>query len=130
MLQCALESDRLQLGPDATGRGSHEKFASTTVLSDNIVQRMVGGEMKSEGMPRLLGELLATVMTAAGPKGVNFARYSLDYHILRNYLNVLDVWGESGASNMIPAYSLEIVKKYLNTDEAFQDLAEKIKSKR
>ena len=86
MLQCALESDRLQLGPDATGRGSHEKFASTTVLSDNIVQRMVGGEMKSEGMPRLLGELLATVMTAAGPKGVNFARYSLDYHILRNYL--------------------------------------------
>ena len=130
MLQCALESDRLQLGPDATGRGSHEKFASTTVLSDNIVQRMVGGEMKSEGMPRLLGELLATVMTAAGPKGVNFARYSLDYHILRNYLNVLDVWGESGASNMIPAYSLEIVKKYLNTDEAFKDLAEKIKSKR
>mmetsp|Transcript_29705 Transcript_29705/g.50634 ORF Transcript_29705/g.50634 Transcript_29705/m.50634 type:complete len:506 (-) Transcript_29705:65-1582(-) len=130
MLKCAVESDRLQLGPGATGSGSHEKFASTTVSSDNIVQKMAGGEMKSEGMPRLLGEVMATVMTAAGPKGVNFARYSLDYHILRNYLHVLDVWGDIGANNMIPAYSLEIVKKYLDTDESFRALAEKIKSKR
>ncbi len=130
MLKCAVESDRLQLGPDAAGSGSHEKFASTTVSSDNIVQKMVGGEMKSEGMPRLLGELMATVMTAAGPKGVNFARYSLDYHILRNYLHVLEVWGDNGAKNMIPAYSLEIVEKYLDTDATFKDLAEKIKSKR
>mmetsp|Transcript_2661 Transcript_2661/g.3941 ORF Transcript_2661/g.3941 Transcript_2661/m.3941 type:complete len:92 (+) Transcript_2661:770-1045(+) len=91
---------------------------------------MAGGEMKSEGMPRLLGEVMAGIMTAAGPKGVNFARYSLDYHILRNYLHVLDVWGEHGANNMIPAYSLEIVKKYLDTDESFRALAEKIKSKR
>jgi len=37
MLQCALESNRLQLGPEATGSGSHEMFASTTVSSDNIV---------------------------------------------------------------------------------------------
>jgi coenzyme F420-reducing hydrogenase beta subunit len=130
MLKCALGSGRLQLGPDATGYGSHEKFASTTVSSDNIVQKMVGGEMKSEGMPRLFGELMATLMSAAGPKGVNFARYSLDYHILRNYLHALDFWGERTARNMIPAYSLEIVDKYLVTDKAFNALAETIKSKR
>ena len=130
MVKCAIESDRLQVGQDASGSGSHEKFASTTVSSDNIVQKMVGGEMNSEGMPRLLGELMATLMTAVGPKGVNFARYSIDYHILRNYLHVLDVWGEHDANNMIPAYSLDIVKKYLDTDEAFRALAEKIKSKR
>ncbi|KAL7499593.1 hypothetical protein ACHAWT_007206 [Skeletonema menzelii] len=129
MLKCAVESDRLQVGQDASGSGSHEKFASTTVSSDNIVLKMVGGEMKSDGMPRLVGEVMATLMTAAGPKGVNFARYSIDYHILRNYLHVLDVWGEDDASRMVPAYSLDIVKKYLDTDEAFRALAEKIKSK-
>ena len=43
---------------------------------------------------------------------------------------MLDVWGANGAKNMIPAHSLEIVKKYLHTDAAFKALAEKIKSKR
>lgn len=129
MLTCALEAGRLELGPDASGSGSHESFASATVSSDNIVQKMVGRETKSKGMPRLIGEIMATVMTAAGPKGVNFARYSLDFHILRNYLYVLNVWGESGARNLIPAYSLQIVEKYLNEDKSFKDLAEKIKSK-
>ena len=130
MLNCALESNRLQLGQDASGSGSHEKFASTTVLSDNIVQKMAGGEMKSEGMPRLQGNVMAEIMKTFGPKGVNFARYSLDYHILRNYLHVLSVWGEHGVKTMIPQYSLEIAKKYLSTDDrALRDLAEKIKTK-
>ena len=84
--------------------------------------------MKSEGMPRWFGEIMASVMTAAGPKGINFARYSIDYHVLRNYLHVLDVWGESRASNMIPASSLLIVQKYLDTDQSFRALAEKIRS--
>lgn len=128
MVECALEARRLELGPDATGSGSHEKFASTTVSSDNLVEKMVGGEMKSEGMPRWFGEIMASVMTAAGPKGMNFARYSIDYHVLRNYLHVLDVWGESRASNMIPASSLLIVQKYLDTDQSFRALAEKIRS--
>lgn len=29
-----------------------------------------------------------------GPKGLEFARYSLDYHTIRNYLHVNRLWGK------------------------------------
>lgn len=29
-----------------------------------------------------------------GPKGIEFARYSLDYHTIRNYLHVNRMWGK------------------------------------
>jgi len=29
-----------------------------------------------------------------GPKGLEFARYSLDYHTIRNYLYVNRQWGK------------------------------------
>ena len=29
-----------------------------------------------------------------GPKGLEFARYSLDYHTIRNYLHVNRAWGK------------------------------------
>ncbi|EED95522.1 hypothetical protein THAPSDRAFT_14482, partial [Thalassiosira pseudonana CCMP1335] len=111
MVQSALEAGRLTLGSVATGSGSHESFVSATVSADNVVQAMVGGELKTEGMPRFVGNIVASVMRAVGPKGVNFARYSLDYHLLRNYLHVIDEWGEGGKS-MVPEYATTIVKKY------------------
>lgn len=130
MIQSALNAGRLEMGPAASGKGAHEKFAMTTVSSDNLIQKMVGGEMKTQGMPRFLGEVMASVMTAVGPKGVSFARYSLDYHLLRNYLHCIDVWGEEKANNMLPEYSADIVKRYIETNEPFKMLVESIKSKR
>lgn len=130
MIRSAVDAGRLELGPEATGKGAHEKFAMATVASDNLVQKMVGGETKDQGMPGFLGEIMASVMTAVGPKGVSFARYSLDYHILRNYLHVLDVWGEETANEMVPEYSANIVKKYMKTSDSFRELAESIKSKK
>ncbi|KAL3827070.1 LOW QUALITY PROTEIN: hypothetical protein ACHAXA_007577, partial [Cyclostephanos tholiformis] len=88
----ALSSGRLELGPEATGKGTHENFALATVSSYNILQQMVGSKIKTQGLPRFLGELMATIMTNVGPKGVSFARYSVDYHSLRNYLHCLDFW--------------------------------------
>lgn len=132
MIQSALNAGRLDIGPEATGKGGHEKFAMATVSSDKLVQKMVdGGEMKEQkGMPRFLGEIMASVMTAVGPKGVSFARYSIDYHLLRNYLHCLNVWGEERANGMLPEYSVDIVKKYLETDEPFRKLVESLKFKR
>ena len=129
MIQSAVDAGRLELGPVATGKGYHEKFASATVSSDNIVQEMVGGKMKEQGMPRLLGEIAASLMCAIGPKGVSFARYSLDYHILRNYLHLLHVWGEEG-TNMVPEYAAAIVDGYVKTDKLFRKLVSSIKSTR
>ncbi len=38
--------------------------------------------------PRWVGELLARVLLAVGPKGLEFGRYSIDYHYARNWLHV------------------------------------------
>ena len=47
-----------------------------------------------------------------GPKGLEFAKYSIEYHYLRNYLYVKRVWGEDRARESIPAYVLDVVRRY------------------
>lgn len=129
MIQSALNAGRLDIGPNATGKGKHEPFTMATVSSDNLVQKMVGGKMKSQGMPRILGNILAALMTTVGPKGVSFARYSIDYHLLRNYLHCLDFYGEETANKILPEYSTAIVRRYCDENDEFRKLVESIKSK-
>ena len=129
MVESALNAGRLDLGPQATGKGKHEPFTMATVSSDNLVQKMVGGKIKTQGMPVLLGNILAALMTGVGPTGVSFARYSIDYHLLRNYLHCLDEWGEDTANKMLPEYSTDIVNYYCDKNDEFRKLVESIKSK-
>ena len=126
LVDAAIDARRLEIFDEATGAGAHERIASATVAADSAVLSMTGGEIKDKGMPRLLGEVMATVMRAVGPKGVAFARYSIDYHILRNYLHVLDVWGEERAEVALPSHARDIVQNYLETDEAFAALRDKV----
>jgi coenzyme F420-reducing hydrogenase beta subunit len=129
MVQAAVDASRLRLGETATGEGSHEKLASATVGSDSIVMAVTGGDVKESGMPGIIGEIMAFAMRNIGPKGINFARYSIDYHIIRNYLHVLDAWGEDRAKVALPAYARDIVNYYLKSDEALATLESKITSK-
>lgn len=130
MVDSALNAGRLYIQSEAKGSGTHEKIALATVESDSIVMEMTKrGKIPEKGMPLFMGEIMAFVMGSIGPKGVNFARYSIDYHILRNYLHVLDEWGEERAKNSIPAYAELIVQKYL-ADEKFALLKESILSKK
>ena len=78
MIEITRRAGRLNIDEEAQGSGSHEKFATATVTSDSIVLAMTGGEVKQKGMPNLWGELMATVISSLGPKGINFARYVLD----------------------------------------------------
>lgn len=129
MIQSAVDAGRLKIGEEATGSGSHEKISTATVASDSIVQAMVGGEVKEKGMPRFLGEVMAVVMRNIGPKGIGFARYSIDYHILRNYLHVLDEWGEYRAEEAMPQYAKDIVSRYLEQDQSFANLRDTVLAK-
>ena len=129
LVDTAIGKARLELLGDATGTGSHEAFATATVNSDSIVLKMIGGKIPEKGMPGWIAEIMATVMTTVGPKGVNFARYSIDYHILRNYLHVLDCWGEQRTKEHLPQYAWEIVKHYLDTDDGFRSIVDTIKEK-
>jgi hypothetical protein len=130
MVQTAVDQSRLKVEEEASGSGSHEKIASATVGSDSIVLAMLDKEIKEAGMPRLLGEIMAFALTKIGPKGVNFARYSIDYHIIRNYLHVLDEWGEERAEAAVPKYAKEIVKHYFENDKAMADLKSQVISKK
>eukprot|EP00980_Cylindrotheca_fusiformis_P001630 scaffold368_cov125-Cylindrotheca_fusiformis.AAC.8 len=130
MVQAAIESSRLVVGKEALGEGNHEMLASATVAGDSIVMSMLGVPPKESGMPSLLGEVMAFVIQKFGPKGTNFARYSIDYHILRNYLHVLDEWGEDRTKESLPKYALDIVNYYLNTDKKMKELASQINMKK
>merc|ERR1712071_542139 len=126
MIHTAIDAGRLHIHGEATGNGSHEKISLATVESDSIVMEMTQrGTIPEKGMPRLLGEIMAIGMGNLGPKGVNFARYSIDYHVLRNYLHVLDQWGEDRAANCLPRYAEMIVEQYLR-NEKFAVLKESI----
>lgn len=130
MVRTAIERGRLRIEGEASGTGSHEKLASATVAADSIVLEMVGKEIREEGMPRILGEIMAFAMTNAGPKGINFARYSIDYHVLRNYLHVLDEWGEERAEAAVPRYARDIAERYFATDGAMAALREEVMGKK
>jgi len=59
-------------------------------------------------MERLTVPLLAQV----GPRGLEFARYSLDYHIIRNYIQVSRNWPPERAAQHIPAFVRKVVDAY------------------
>ena len=89
-------------------KGSRGPFVMQTVLADD--EAKMGNA--PTGAPRWIGEILATILTKIGPSGLEFARYSLDYHVIRNYIHVVRHWGVERAERHIPEYAKRIVKKY------------------
>eukprot|EP00537_Pseudo-nitzschia_pungens_P007670 CAMPEP_0172362734 /NCGR_PEP_ID=MMETSP1060-20121228/6271_1 /TAXON_ID=37318 /ORGANISM="Pseudo-nitzschia pungens, Strain cf. cingulata" /LENGTH=521 /DNA_ID=CAMNT_0013085303 /DNA_START=97 /DNA_END=1662 /DNA_ORIENTATION=- len=127
MVDIAQSASRLCLGDRATGEGSHEKMASATVASDAIVSDMVGNAVPEKGMPRWLGQIMALALQRLGPTGINFARYSIDYHVLRNFLFVLKAKGDKEkATKILPQNARDIVHYYQENDQQFADLVLKI----
>lgn len=125
MIEIAKRFSRLRIEDEpANGSGSHEKMASATVTSDSIIMDMIGGEVKEDGLPKLVAEIMAFAMRNIGPKGVNFARYSIDYHILRNYFHIQNAWGTDRTNTAVPQYAREIVDHYLSNDQSMKDLSE------
>jgi len=108
---------------------SYEDFAVGTVKADSIVLAMVEKEIPQQGMPLFIGEILASILNNTGPKGLDFAAYSIDYHLLRNYLHVLDEWGLERAEQSIPHYAKGIIQEYLEKYEEFRTLRSTILDK-
>jgi hypothetical protein len=104
-------------------------LASATVASDALVAAIVGKPVPEVGMPGWLGEFMAFGMRRFGPKGINFARYSIDYHVLRNYLYILSVWGKDRAERSLPQYSKDIINYYRVNDPEFARIVSAIEAK-
>eukprot|EP00803_Ostreobium_quekettii_P000456 evm.model.scf_41.5 EVM.evm.TU.scf_41.5 scf_41:174089-180627(-) len=90
--------------------GDRRPFVMQTLISDDDAKL---GEAP-DPMPRWLGTILAWVLglLPAGPKGLEFAKYSLDYHYLRNYLYVGRNWGREAGRRHVPEYAQDIVGQY------------------
>ena len=47
-----------------------------------------------------------------GPKGVEFGKYSIDYHYIRNFIQVNRNWKAARAGQHIPEFARRIVAEY------------------
>lgn len=123
MVDVAVQQGRLEIGKKASGSGNHRSLAVNTVQSDSIVQEMCGNPVDNDkdGLPVWLGNIMARLLQTVGPKGLSFARYSIDYHLLRNYLHVLSEWGPDAASVRLPDYARIIIEEYRRENAVFRD---------
>jgi coenzyme F420-reducing hydrogenase beta subunit len=129
MVHTAVEAGHLRLGDVAVGQGGgHEQLAAATVQGDTLVMAMTGRDVPESGMPVWMGKILAFAISNVGPTGISFARYSIDYHILRNYLHVVDEWGEERATAALPKYAKDIVDHYRGSEPTFEKLRKQILS--
>jgi coenzyme F420 hydrogenase subunit beta len=66
-------------------------------------------------MPLLLGHLLSYWKSKNGPQGIEFARFSIDIHALRNYFFVKHYTPER-LENLVPEHIYKLVESYNITD--------------
>ena len=92
---------------EPTREGRRQEFVAQTLVTDDDVQL---GAKKSSPLPIWVGNILADLLEKIGPKGLEFAAYSLDYHVLRNFLLVYRKLGREKAYRQLPAYAKKIIE--------------------
>ncbi|XWS22421.1 hypothetical protein CRYUN_Cryun29cG0032500 [Craigia yunnanensis] len=111
-----LVENLLEITP-TTNNGNRQPFVRETVKADDNAKFNMSScnplrKGPSQPAPGFIGNLIAFVLNLIGPKGLEFARYSLDYHTIRNYLYVNRTWGKQRADRHIPSYAKKIVDAY------------------
>lgn len=66
-------------------------------------------------MPILFGKLLSALKAKTGPRGIEFARYAIDIHALRNYFFVRHYTPER-LDTLVPEHIRTLVRQYNVTD--------------
>jgi coenzyme F420-reducing hydrogenase beta subunit len=142
MVDTAIARNRLEISLDNAGRSGRfvADLVGATLESDPLVGRMIGQAPATTGMPVWLGDILATILTRTGPKGLNFAKYSIDYHILRNYFYILHESSSLSSSGgptittkpdvAVPSFAQAIIDHYRSTNKNVARLEELIWARR
>ncbi|WIA38743.1 hypothetical protein OEZ86_002042 [Tetradesmus obliquus] len=105
MLDCL--GPQLQRLP-AVSKGDSRPLVMQTVISDD--QAKLG--TFQDPAPRWLGNIIAWILNLVGPKGLEFAKYSIDYHYIRNWLYVNRHMGAARAARHTPSFAKAIVQQY------------------
>lgn len=119
-----LVRDKLNITPTVS-TGNRRPFVVETVKADD--KATIGVE-KTTPAPRPVGNLIAFLLQMVGPTGLEFGRYSLDYHTIRNYIHVYRTWGKERADQHTPSYSKKIIQMYNGNGEIDKLLNLKLKS--
>ncbi|BBG92617.1 coenzyme F420 hydrogenase family / dehydrogenase, beta subunit family [Prunus dulcis] len=113
------------------------------IYAASIVSQSCFSGKGPEPAPKFVGNVIAFLLNLIGPKGLEFARYSLDYHTIRNYLYNCDAgFLYSKHENMqftkrkhepcradqhMPSYAKKIVDTYNKNGEIDRILTNNIK---
>ncbi|XP_010243628.1 PREDICTED: 7-hydroxymethyl chlorophyll a reductase, chloroplastic [Nelumbo nucifera] len=116
-----LVKNLLEISPTISS-GDRRPFVMETVKADDNAKL---GKGPSRPAPRFIGNLIAFILNLIGPKGLEFARYSLDYHTIRNYLYVNRAWGKERADKHMPSYAKKIVDMYNQNGKIDRMLSQK-----
>ncbi|EOY05476.1 Coenzyme F420 hydrogenase family / dehydrogenase, beta subunit family isoform 3 [Theobroma cacao] len=117
----SLVENFLEITP-TTSSGNRQPFVMETVKADDDAKFRKG---PSQPAPMFIGNLIAFLLNLIGPKGLEFARYSLDYHTIRNYLYANRTWGKQRADKHIPSYAKKLVDAYNQNGQIDQMLTRK-----
>ncbi|KAF3457493.1 hypothetical protein FNV43_RR02151 [Rhamnella rubrinervis] len=117
----SLVENYLEITPTISG-GGRQPFVMETVKADDAAKM---GKGPSQPAPKFIGNLIAFLLNLIGPKGLEFARYSLDYHTIRNYLHVNRNWGKQRADKHMPSYAKKMVDIYNKNGEIDEMLSSK-----
>uniref|UniRef100_A0A7S0NYQ9 Coenzyme F420 hydrogenase/dehydrogenase beta subunit C-terminal domain-containing protein n=1 Tax=Calcidiscus leptoporus TaxID=127549 RepID=A0A7S0NYQ9_9EUKA len=121
MLQRAIARQRVEVLQDGghgggalPSSGDRRELTLQTVSRDTMVRSLLeeGFVAAEVGAPPWLGELLASLVRLALPQGLEFGKYSIDYHYLRNQLVARRRMGEARAARHIPTYAKAIMRPY------------------
>lgn len=77
----------------------------------NAVQQSIPAYDKAVTLPMWAAKLMGVVIEKIGPKGLEYARFSIDSHFTRNYLYVKRNYPEKLADH-VPEYAQKIVNQY------------------
>lgn len=117
----SLVENLLEITPTISS-GDRRPFVMETVKADDNAKL---GRGPSKPAPKFVGNLIAFLLNLIGPKGLEFARYSLDYHTIRNYLHINRNWGKQRADIHMPSYAKKIVDMYNKNGQIDQMLSGK-----
>ena len=70
--------------------------------------------------PVWVGNIIAQLLQWIGPRGLEFGRYSIEYHYIRNWLYAVRHMGRERAERHTPAFARKIIADY-NSAGAISD---------
>lgn len=104
-----LIADRVECSPEIRrGDGAASAKHSLAQMLEPVLHP---GEPLPKRLPRPAGEILRLIASLAGPRGIEFARYSVHIHALRNYAFVVRNNPEQ-LETLVPRHIVELAESF------------------